>query len=85
VCAAIRSWRARVDPGRNDDHLFFAHIHSAQTVENIRLGSHVDINLVDPFSRKGYRSKGPAVIHEQDSQGVATGIERLRREGHDGS
>jgi uncharacterized protein len=33
----------------DDDHLFFAHIHSAQTVENIRRGSLVEINVVDPF------------------------------------
>jgi len=66
----------------DDDHLCFAHIHSAQTVENIRRGSLVEINVVDPFSRKGYRFKGAAVIHDAGSPGFATGVERLRREGY---
>jgi predicted pyridoxine 5'-phosphate oxidase superfamily flavin-nucleotide-binding protein len=45
----------------DDDHLFFAEICSPQTVENIQRGSTVEVNVVDPFVRKGYRLSGPAV------------------------
>lgn len=62
----------------DDDHLFFADICSPQTVENIRQGSVVEVNVVDPFVRKGYRFKGPAVVHERGSDGYADGLERLR-------
>lgn len=48
----------------DDDHLFFADISSPRTVANIRRGSLVEVNVVDPFVRKGYRFKGPAVVHE---------------------
>ena len=65
----------------DDDHLFFADICSPQTVENIRRGSLVEVNVVDPFVRKGYRFKGPAVVHGPGSDGYAEGIERLRATG----
>ncbi len=48
----------------DDHHLFFADIRSPQTVANIRRGSLVEVNVVDPFVRKGYRFKGPAAVHE---------------------
>ena len=51
----------------DDDHLFFADICSPQTTANIAAGSSVEVNVVDPFVRKGYRFKGPAVIHEPGS------------------
>jgi len=43
----------------DDDHLFFADICSPQTTANVRAGSLVEVNVVDPFVRKGYRFKGP--------------------------
>lgn len=67
----------------DDDHLFFADIRSPQTVANIRRGSHVEVNVVDPFVRKGYRFNGPAVVHERGTEGYAAGIDRLRAEGFD--
>jgi hypothetical protein len=65
----------------DDDHLFFADIRSPQTVANISRGSLVEINVVDPFVRKGYRFKGPAVIHEPETDEFVEGIERLRQQG----
>jgi predicted pyridoxine 5'-phosphate oxidase superfamily flavin-nucleotide-binding protein len=65
----------------DDDHLYFADICSPQTVENIRRGSVVEVNVVDPFVRKGFRFKGPAVIHEPGSDTFAEGLERLRAAG----
>jgi len=48
----------------NADHLVFAHLHSAGTVANIEAGNVVvEINVVDPILRKGYRFKGPATVH----------------------
>src|SRR5256885_3834920 len=65
----------------DDDHLFFADICSPQTTANIAAGSAVEVNVVDPFVRKGYRFKGPAVIHEPGSAGFARGVELMRADG----
>jgi predicted pyridoxine 5'-phosphate oxidase superfamily flavin-nucleotide-binding protein len=65
----------------DDDHLFFADICSPQTTANIRAGSLVEVNVVDPFVRKGYRFKGQAVIHEPGSPAFAEGVERMRADG----
>ena len=65
----------------DDDHLFFADICSPQTVANVRAGSLIEVNVVDPFVRKGYRFKGPAVVHEPGSAVFAEGIGRLRAAG----
>jgi uncharacterized protein len=65
----------------DDDHLFFADIRSPQTVANIRRGSLVEINVVDPFVRKGYRFKGPAVTHEPGTDVFVEGLGRLRQQG----
>jgi uncharacterized protein len=65
----------------DDDHLFFADIRSPQSVANIRRGSLVEVNVVDPFARKGYRFKGPAVVHERGTRLYADGLDRLREAG----
>jgi predicted pyridoxine 5'-phosphate oxidase superfamily flavin-nucleotide-binding protein len=50
----------------DDEHLVFAHVHSHQTVANIEGGNPaVEINVVDPIRRKGYRFKGAATVHRQ--------------------
>jgi uncharacterized protein len=48
----------------DDEHLFFADIRSPQTVANVRRGSLVEVNVVDPLARKGYRFKGPAEVYD---------------------
>ncbi len=65
----------------DDDHLFFAGIRSPQTLANIRAGSLVEVNVVDPFVRKGYRFKGPAVVHERGTSEYEEGVDRLREAG----
>src|SRR6476646_1729036 len=65
----------------DDDHLFFADVRSPQTVANIRRGSLVEVNVVDPLVRKGYRFKGPAAVHERGTSRFAEGVERLRETG----
>ncbi len=48
----------------DDDHLVFADLHSPQTVANIEAGNgYVEVNVVDPIVRKGYRFKGIATVH----------------------
>ncbi|MBK9940712.1 MAG: pyridoxamine 5'-phosphate oxidase family protein [Kouleothrix sp.] len=41
---------------------FFADIHSPGTSTNLRYNPHVEVNVVDPFARKGYRFKGTAKV-----------------------
>jgi predicted pyridoxine 5'-phosphate oxidase superfamily flavin-nucleotide-binding protein len=65
----------------DDEHLWFADICSPQTVENVRRGSWVEVNVVDQFVRKGYRFKGPAEVHEPGSEVFAAGLERMRANG----
>jgi predicted pyridoxine 5'-phosphate oxidase superfamily flavin-nucleotide-binding protein len=65
----------------DDDHLLFADIRSPQTVANLRRGSGVEVNVVDPLSRKGYRFKGSAEVHDRGSAPYAEGVELLREAG----
>lgn len=52
----------------DSEHLVFAHLHSQRTVANIEItNSIVEINVVDPILRKGYRFKGPAAVHRDGS------------------
>jgi hypothetical protein len=48
----------------DDDHLVFANIRSPGTLANLRHNANVELNVVDPFVRKGYRFKGVASILE---------------------
>jgi hypothetical protein len=65
----------------DDEHLFFADIRSPQTVANIRLGSLVEVNVVDPLVRKGYRFKGSGQVHEAGSSVYDEAIDRMRAAG----
>jgi predicted pyridoxine 5'-phosphate oxidase superfamily flavin-nucleotide-binding protein len=46
----------------DDGHLVFADIRSPGTVTNIRKNPAVEVNVVDPFARKGYRFKGTGEV-----------------------
>jgi len=46
----------------DESHLAFANIQSPNTVENLKHNSSIEINVVDPFSRRGYRFKGTAEV-----------------------
>jgi predicted pyridoxine 5'-phosphate oxidase superfamily flavin-nucleotide-binding protein len=65
----------------DDDHLFFVDVRSPRTVANIRRGSLVEVNVVDPIVRRGYRFKGPAVVHERGTEPFLDGISRVRDAG----
>ena len=42
--------------------MVFANIRSPQTIENLTKNPSIEINVIDPFSRLGYRFKGLAEI-----------------------
>jgi hypothetical protein len=46
----------------DDDHLVFCDIHSPKTVANLLVNPAVEVNVVDPIIRKGYRFKGTAEV-----------------------
>ena len=46
----------------DDSRLVFANIRSPQTIENLSQNPSIEINVIDPFSRIGYRFKGIATI-----------------------
>jgi predicted pyridoxine 5'-phosphate oxidase superfamily flavin-nucleotide-binding protein len=49
----------------DDEHLIFADICSPGTVANLQQQAVVEINVVDPVARKGYRFKGPARVYQE--------------------
>ena len=50
----------------DDNHLVFADLASPVTMQNLKNNPALEINIVDVFSRKGYRFKGTAQIIEQE-------------------
>jgi predicted pyridoxine 5'-phosphate oxidase superfamily flavin-nucleotide-binding protein len=66
----------------DDDHLVYADIRSPNTRENLRHNPVVEVNVVDPISRKGYRFKGRAAVL---TEGAVHGevLEMYRRRGQD--
>ena len=46
----------------DEDHLVFADIRSPRTIANLRHNPALEINVVDPIARKGYRFKGAASV-----------------------
>lgn len=47
----------------DETHLMFADIASPGTIRNLAGNPYVEINVVDPIVRKGYRFKGRASVH----------------------
>jgi len=64
----------------DDDRLVFADIRSPRTVENLRHNPVVEINVVDPFSRTGYRFRGRATVLD-DGPGFAEMLAFYRARG----
>lgn len=52
----------------DDEHLIFADIKSPQTISNLQTNSTVEINVIDPILRKGYRFKGNGIIIKDDDE-----------------
>jgi predicted pyridoxine 5'-phosphate oxidase superfamily flavin-nucleotide-binding protein len=52
----------------DDDHLVFADLCSPGTIANLRENPSIEVNVVDPIVRKGYRFKGAATIVDRGPQ-----------------
>ena len=66
----------------DDDHLVFADVESPRTVLNLSKNDRTEVNVVDPFSRKGFRFRGKAtVLHNGVTYWKA--LEMYRDEGAD--
>ena len=52
----------------DDEHLIFADIKSPQTISNLENNTSVEINVVDPILRKGYRFKGKGMILKDNEE-----------------
>jgi uncharacterized protein len=66
----------------DDEHLLFADIHSPGTVRNLERNSSIELNVVDPIVRKGYRFKGRAALHS-DGETYEEGLRVLAERGYD--
>ena len=65
----------------DDEHLAFADIMSPQTMRNLKANPAIEVNLVDPFLRRGYRFKGSCEIHREGAVFDAVANELWNREG----
>lgn len=52
----------------DDDHLVFADLASPGTMANLRDNPAIEINMVDPIVRKGYRFKGTAEVFSSGTE-----------------
>ncbi len=50
----------------DSEHLFFCDIASPNTRRNLETNPWIEINVVDPLSRRGYRFLGKATLHRDD-------------------
>ncbi len=50
----------------DSEHLFFCDIASPNTRRNLETNPWIEINIVDPLSRRGYRFLGKATLHRDD-------------------
>ncbi len=51
----------------DDAHLFFCDIASPGTRANLAASPWIEVNVVDPLSRRGYRFLGTATMHTDDA------------------
>ena len=73
VATVSKDGRANLSPKgtiiiMNESTLTFADIRSPQTIQNLRDNTSVEINVVDPFQRLGYRFKGDGRIINEGSE-----------------
>jgi predicted pyridoxine 5'-phosphate oxidase superfamily flavin-nucleotide-binding protein len=60
-----------------DEELAFAEIRSPRTLANLRARPAVEVNVLDPLARRGYRFRGTATIHTE-GDAFARGLARMR-------
>lgn len=64
----------------DDSRLLFADVASPNTVSNLAENPEIEINVVDPIVRKGYRFSGTATVHIDDGW-YDRGLALLRERG----
>lgn len=64
----------------DDDHIAFADIRSPGTVANLQRNPAVEVNVVDPLLRKGYRFKGTAKVIDEGPE-FESGVAFFRQHG----
>lgn len=64
----------------DDSRLVFANIRSPKTIENLTNNPSIEINVIDPFSRMGYRFKGLAKILS-DGEDFASILDYFKEKG----
>jgi predicted pyridoxine 5'-phosphate oxidase superfamily flavin-nucleotide-binding protein len=62
----------------DDTTLAFGDIRSPGTVGNLAAEPRVEVNFVDPFSRRGYRFAGTAAVVRRGEAGFDNLLERLK-------
>lgn len=65
----------------DDDHIVFADIRSPGTLRNLRENPAMEINVVDPVARKGYRFKGTSRVLSEGPE-YESALEFYDREFH---
>lgn len=65
----------------DDRTLAFGEIRSPNTIANLRERPQVEVNFVDPLSRKGFRARGTASVHPRGSTGFEAHGHRFERWG----
>jgi uncharacterized protein len=63
------------------EHLMFAELRSPQTLANLEANPSIEVNMVDPIVRKGWRFKGKAAVR-RDSEVRERALEIYEREGY---
>jgi predicted pyridoxine 5'-phosphate oxidase superfamily flavin-nucleotide-binding protein len=66
----------------DDSHLVFADIESPHTVRNLESNPKTEVNVVDPFTRKGYRFTGIGKVLHAGSKFFEI-LEKYKSEGSD--
>jgi uncharacterized protein len=65
----------------DEEHLLFADIASPGTVTNLTSSPFVEVNVVDPIRRKGYRFKGRGEVH-RGGERFEKGLDVLAQRGY---
>ena len=65
----------------DSEHLMFAELRSPQTLANLEANPSIEVNMVDPIVRKGWRFKGTATVRPE-SEVRERVLEIYEREGY---
>ncbi len=63
----------------DDEHIFFCDIASPNTRRNLETNPWIEVNVIDPLSRRGYRFLGKATLHRDDDI-YRKAVERISKE-----